>query len=203
MVEEIRDKYGLNSPPVLSTMLQVPREEFVPKRYKDIAYEDAPVSIGYGQTISQPYTVAYMTDLLGLKGKEKVLEIGTGSGYQAAILSLLAEKVFTIERIDALAREARKRLKRLEYKNVEVKSGSGEVGWKEKAPFDAILVTAGVEWVPEELFRQLKDGGVLVIPVGKGIDKAMTRYKKLKDSKTPKLKKEKFGIFHFVPFIGE
>jgi protein-L-isoaspartate(D-aspartate) O-methyltransferase len=199
MVEEIRIKYGLESPKVASAMLQVPREEFVPWDYKEMAYEDAPVPIGHGQTISQPYTVAFMTGLLDLKGNEKVLEIGTGSGYQAAILSLLADKVFTIERIGPLAREAGRRLKKLGYKNVKVKAGSGEGGWKEEAPFDAILVTAGMEWIPEELFRQLNDGGVLVAPVGKGMDKQMMKY----TEKGKKIKKEEYGVFHFVPFIEE
>jgi len=199
MVREIREKYGLDSQGVFSAMLQVPREEFVAQKYMDIAYSDGPVPIGHGQTISQPYTVAFMTDLLNLKGKEKVLEIGTGSGYQAAILASLAGKVFTIERIDPLAREARKRLKRLGFKNIEVRTGSGEYGWKDEAPFDAILVTAGMEWIPEELFRQLKDRGELVAPVGKGMDKTMIKYTK----RGKKITKRPYGIFHFVPFIEE
>ena len=199
MVREIRESYGLDSPGVFSAMLQVPREEFVVKKYRDIAYSDGPVPLGHGQTVSQPYTVAFMTDLLNLKGKEKVLEIGTGSGYQAAILSLLSDKVFTIERIDPLAREARKRLKRLGFKNVKVRTGSGEYGWKEEAPFEKILVTAGMEWIPEELFRQLKDGGELVAPVGKGMDKTMIKYTK----RGKKIIKREYGIFHFVPFIEE
>src|SRR3989344_8117891 len=115
MVREIREKYSLDSLGVFSAMLQVPREEFIAKKYRDIAYSDGPAPIGHGQTISQPYTVAFMSDLLDLKGKEKVLEIGTGSCYQAAILALLADRVFTIERIGPLAREARKRLKRLGF----------------------------------------------------------------------------------------
>ena len=136
---------------------------------------------------------------LDLKGKEKVLEIGTGSGYQAAILALLADRVFTIERIDPLAREARKRLRRLGFKNVKVRTGSGEYGWKEESPFEKILVTAGMEWIPEELFRQLKDGGELVAPVGKGMDKTMIKYTK----REKKITKKQYGIFHFVPFIEE
>ena len=199
MVREIRESYGLDSPGVFSAMLQVPREEFVAKKYRDIAYSDGPVPIGHGQTISQPYTVAIMSDLLDLKGKEKVLEIGTGSGYQAAILALLADRVFTIERTDPLAREARKRLRRLGFKNVKVRTGSGEYGWKEESPFEKILVTAGMEWIPEELFRQLKDGGELVAPVGKGMDKTMIKYTK----RGKKITKKQYGIFHFVPFIEE
>src|SRR3989344_8902327 len=154
MVGEIRKKYLLSAPRVFSAMLKVPREEFVPSQYRESAYEDGPISIGHGQTISQPYTVAFMTNLLNLKGDEKVLEIGTGSGYQAAILSLLAKKVYTIEIIEELAEKAQKTLKKLGYKNVEVRAGSGEWGWKEEAPFDAILITAGVEKVPLELFEE-------------------------------------------------
>jgi len=199
MVREIRERYGLEAPGVFSAMLQVPREEFVAKKYREIAYSDGPVPIGHGQTISQPYTVAFMTDLLNLKGGERVLEIGTGSGYQVAILSHLADKVFSVERVDVLAREARKRLKKLGYHNVKVRTGSGEYGWKEEAPFDAILVTAGMEWIPEELFRQLKEGGIMLAPVGKGMDKTMVKYTK----KGKKITKKEFGIFHFVPFIEE
>ena len=145
-----------------------------------------------------------MTDLLDLEGGERVLEIGTGSGYQAAVLSHLAGKVYTIEIIRQLAGRARARLKKLGYKNVYVKTESGEWGWEEKAPFDAILVTAGLDnGVPQALLDQLKRGGVLVAPMGKGHDKVMTRYKKLKNSKTPKFQKKEFGIFHFVPFVEE
>lgn len=190
--------YGLDSLLVFSAMLTVPREEFVPSGLKHRSYEDAALPIGFGQTISQPYTVAFMTDLLKLKGRERVLEVGTGSGYQAAVLSLLAGKVFTIERIPDLAQEAKGRLKKLGYKNIYVKIGSGEVGWKEKSPFDSILVTAGVSEVPKELFEQLKDGGVLIAPVGEGIDKEMLKYTK---SKSGKIRRQKYGVFHFVPLV--
>lgn len=201
MVEEMKERYGLDASAVFSAMLQVPREKFVSKGYKAIAYRDGPLPIGHGQTMSQPYTVAFMTDLLDLQGEEKVLEIGTGSGYQAAILSLLADKVYTIEIVKELAKKAEKRLKKLGFENVEVKAGSGEKGWKEKAPFDAILVTAGISGeIPQELFDQLKEGGVLVAPVGKGHDKIMTKFTKKKGGK---ISKEKHGIFHFVPFIEE
>ena len=199
MIGEIKEKYLLSAPKVFSAMLKVPREEFVPRRYRDSAYEDGPISIGRGQTISQPYTVAFMTNLLELTGDEKVLEIGTGSGYQAAILSHLSRKVFTIEIIPELAGRARKTLKRLGYKNIKVKAGSGEWGWPEEAPFDAILVTAGSDKVPNPLFDQLSLGRVLVAPVGKGLDKIMTRYAKKED----KIIKKDFGIFHFVPFVEE
>ncbi len=195
----MRIRYRLNAPQVFSAMLKVPREEFVLLEYQDVAYSDAALSIGYGQTISQPYTVAFMTNLLELSGNEKVLEIGTGSGYQAAILSLLADKVFTIERIESLADSAQERLKRLGYTNVEVKVGQGEEGWKENAPFGAIILTAGVDKVPKTLLDQLKEGGVLVAPVGIGADKKMTKFIKKKG----KISKKEYGIFHFVPLIEE
>ena len=199
MIEEIRIRYRLNAPQVFSAMLNVPREEFVLPEYKDMAYSDAALSIGHGQTISQPYTVAFMTNLLDLTGHERVLEIGTGSGYQAAILAQLADKVFTIERIEPLADSAQERLKRLGYSNVEVKTGQGEEGWKENAPFGAIILTAGVDQVPKTLFDQLKEGGVLVAPVGVGPDKKMTKFIK----KEGKISKKEYGIFHFVPFVEE
>ncbi|OGM20654.1 protein-L-isoaspartate O-methyltransferase [Candidatus Woesebacteria bacterium RIFCSPHIGHO2_01_FULL_38_9] len=203
MVYEIRSRYDLRAPRVLSTMLEIPRVEFVPKNYKNIAYQDRPVAIGHGQTMSQPYTVAFMTDLLELTGNEKVLEIGTGSGYQAAVLSKLARKVYTIEIIPELARNAEKNLKRLGYKNVKVKIGTGEYGWKEKSPFDTILVTAGLgEKVPDALFEQLKADGVMVAPIGRGADKKMVRFTKTRLHQSfGEAKKEKFGTFHFVPFV--
>ena len=210
MIALLRERYGLNSPDVFSAMLKIPREKFVDKKYRDIAYRDGPVPIAQGQTMSQPYTVAFMTDLLlggdehsfakVAKGK-KVLEIGTGSGYQAAVLSHLAKEVFTIEIIPELTQKASKRLKKLGYKNVHVKSGSGEWGWEEHAPYEAILVTAGIEKdVPSALLGQLKDGGVLVVPIGKGPDKVMTKFRKTKGGK---IKKSKHGIFQFVPFVKE
>lgn len=197
MIREIEEKYGLNSPGVFTAMKSVPREEFVPSEYKHLTYNDSPIPIGFGQTISQPYTVAFMTDLLKLKGKEKVLEVGTGSGYQAAVLSLLAEKVYTVERIKGLGDRAKKTLKKLGYKNVFVKVGKGEKGWKEKSPFDAIIITAGVRKVPKQLFGQLENNGVLVAPVGRGMDKSMMKYTKVGE----RISKKEFGIFHFVPLI--
>ncbi len=199
MVWEIKTRYGLDSPKVFSVMLQVPREEFASKKYRHLAYEDSPVSISYGQTMSQPYTVAFMTDLLNLKGKEKVLEIGTGSGYQAAILSLLAKDVYTVEIIKDLATNAKKTLKKLGFENVHTKTGTGEIGWVEKAPYDAILITAALEKkIPGMLFDQLKINGVLVAPIGEGDNKIMTKHIKRKGGK---IEKEEHGIFHFVPFV--
>ncbi len=207
MVILIKERYGLNSPKVLSVMLKVPRHKFLSRESWSQAYRDAPVPIGFGQTMSQPYTVAFMTHLLvNQKSKlknQKVLEIGTGSGYQAAILSKFFKKVYTIEIIPELAERARTVLADLGFRNVFVKTGSGEWGWGEMAPFDAIMITAGVEKVPKDLFEQLKVGGVLVAPVGSGIDKTMVRYVKLKKRGIKRFKKEKFGNFHFVPFIRE
>lgn len=197
MIEEIRSVYGLNAPKVFKAMLKVPRELFVPEGRKYLAYSDAALPIGFGQTISQPYTVAFMTNLLGLKGKEKVLEIGTGSGYQAAVISRLAKEVYSIERIPELARSAELALKELKIKNVKISTGQGEFGWKAYAPFDAILVTAGMEEVPKSLFDQLAPEGVLVAPVGEGDSKEMTRYKKGKS----KISEKRYGIFSFVPFV--
>jgi protein-L-isoaspartate(D-aspartate) O-methyltransferase len=204
MVEEIRGYYGLDSPLVFKAMLKVPREEFVLPSYRHLAYSDSALPIGHGQTISQPYTVAFMTHLaLGgrSKSRNKVLEVGTGSGYQAAILSKLFKEVHSIEIIGALAKEAKKRIKRLGYKNIFIKKGNGEFGWEEAAPFDAILITAGLEnRIPQPLKGQLKVGGRLIVPLGEGEDKKMVRLTKLKSGE---FRKEKFGIFHFVPFVRE
>lgn len=150
---------------VLRAMAAVPRHEFVPERYLEQAYEDHPLPIGHGQTISQPYIVALMTQLLALKRGDKVLEIGTGSGYQTAILAELTDKVYSIEIIPELAREAAERLQRLGYRSVKVKCDDGYFGWEEFAPYDAIIVTAAADHVPPPLVRQLRDGGRLVIPV--------------------------------------
>jgi protein-L-isoaspartate(D-aspartate) O-methyltransferase len=197
MVRVIKDVYGLDSPFVLTSMLNVPREKFIREKYRHLAYADSPVGIGFGQTISQPYTVAYMTHLLDLKRSDKVLEIGTGSGYQAAILSLLAEWVYTIEINNDLAREAQTRLNKLGYKNVTVKVGTGEFGWQEHSPFDAIIITAQLEEVPDELFDQLNMGGRLVAPVGSRDSQVMTRFTK----SAAGMKKEEFQKYVFVPFI--
>ncbi len=156
----------ISDPRVLAAMEAVPRERFVPAQYAEDAYGDHPLPIGYGQTISQPYIVALMTQLLELKGHEKVLEVGAGSGYQAAILSLLAHEVYTVERIPQLAEKARQRLRELGYHNVYIRVGDGYEGWPEHAPYDAIIVTCAAEEIPPPLVEQLADGGRLVIPVG-------------------------------------
>ena len=153
-------------PRVLEAMAKVPRHAFVPDSELPYAYENRPLPIGHGQTISQPYIVAVMTDMLNLKPDSKVLELGTGSGYQAAILGEMAGQVYTIEIVEPLARGARERLQRLGYDNVTVKHGDGYYGWQEHAPFDAIVVTAAASHIPPPLIKQLKPGGRMVIPVG-------------------------------------
>ncbi len=153
-------------PRVMRVLSEVPRHLFVPRQRQDVAYENRPLPIGYGQTISQPYIVAVMTDLLRLGAGDIVLEIGTGSGYQAAVLSRLAKRVYTIEIIEPLARQAAERLRVLGYGNVIVRYADGYYGWKEAAPFDAIIVTAATSQLPPPLLQQLKPGGRMMIPVG-------------------------------------
>jgi protein-L-isoaspartate(D-aspartate) O-methyltransferase len=166
MVETQIRARGVKDPRVLAAMLRVERHLFVPKDLQPSAYLDQPLPIGEGQTISQPYIVALMTELLDLKGEEKVLEVGTGSGYQAAILAELAKEVYTIEIIEKLASSSEKLLRELGYQNVKVKAGDGYLGWPEKAPFDGIIVTCAPDHIPKPLLDQLKEGGRMVIPVG-------------------------------------
>jgi len=166
MVETQIKARGVKDPRVLSALLKVERHRFVPEEYLNSAYSDQPLPIGAGQTISQPYIVALMTELLELKGNEKVLEIGTGSGYQAAILAELAKEVYSIEIIGSLASKANNRLLELGYQSVKVKSGDGYLGWPEAAPFDAIIITAAPDHIPQPLIDQLKEGGRMVVPVG-------------------------------------
>jgi len=182
---------------VLEVMGQVPREEFIPSAYQDEAYIDGPVPIGKSQTISQPYIVALMTQLLELKGQEKVLEIGTGSGYQAAILSYLASQVFSIERHKSLLEKSQKIFKKLGLKNIKTKVGDGSKGWQNEAPFEAIIVTAAASKIPETLIKQLAEGGKLVIPVGRGYWQELIRITK----RGKELKKESFGGCAFVPLV--
>lgn len=191
---------GVRSPKVLEAMRKVPRERFLPRGQGLRAYEDAPLPIGDGQTISQPYVVAYMTEALALEGGEKVLEIGTGSGYAAAVLAEIAADVYTIERIEALATMASTVLDDLGYANVHVRHGDGTLGWPEQAPFDGIVVTAGGPDVPDTLQHQLRIGGRLVMPVGK-----TTWYQQL--VRVTRVGEAEFGTedlmpVRFVPLIG-
>ena len=166
MVKEQIAARGVHDEAVLRAMRKVPRHLFVPEQYWLYAHFDGPLDIGHGQTISQPYIVAYMTELLGLEPGDTVLEIGTGSGYQAAVLAEIVKQVYTIEIVEELGIAAAKKLKELGYNNVEVRVGDGYNGWPEHAPFDGIMVTAAPETVPQPLLDQLKEGGRLVIPVG-------------------------------------
>ena len=166
MVQTQIERRGIESQPVLDAMRTVPRHEFVPEAYRNRAYTDQPLPIGEGQTISQPYIVALMTDLLGCGPEDTVLEIGTGSGYQAAVLAELVAHVYSIEIVEPLARRADSTLKAMHYDNVTVQAGDGYQGWPEHAPFRGIIVTAAPDHVPEPLVEQLAEGGNLVIPVG-------------------------------------
>jgi protein-L-isoaspartate(D-aspartate) O-methyltransferase len=166
MVERDLQGRDIRDEKVLAAMLEVPRHEFVPRAVRRRAYGDHPLSIGHGQTISQPYVVALMTQAISPKPGQRVLEVGTGSGYQAAVLAEIVAEVYTIELIPELARTAEERLKLLGYRNVRVRAGDGYQGWPEAAPFDAVVVTCGAEEVPEPLFDQLRPGGKMVIPVG-------------------------------------
>ena len=166
MVEDQIESRGISNQSTLDAMKKVPRHKFVPPNLLDRAYDDGPLPIGYGQTISQPYIVAYMTAAIDPKPGQKILEIGTGSGYQAAVLAEIIDSVFTIEIVTKLYKSSEKRLKELGYKNVLCKNADGYYGWKKYAPFDAIIVTAAAEYIPPPLIEQLKDGGKMIIPVG-------------------------------------
>ncbi len=198
MVEHQLKGRDITDTRVLDTMLKVERHKFVPKEYVNEAYEDYPLPIGYGQTISQPYIVALMTQLLELKGDEKVLEIGTGSGYQAAILAELCKEVYTIEIIPELATRAEKLLKDLGYKNIHVKIGDGYLGWPEQAPFDRIIVTCAPDHIPQPLIDQLKDGGKMVIPVGEFFQELV-----IVEKKNGKIHKRSGIPVRFVPMIRQ
>lgn len=198
MVEEQIIARGIQDTNVINAMLKVERHKFVPTEYVKYAYNDGPLPIGEGQTISQPYIVALMTEVLQLKGGERVLEIGTGSGYQAAVLSLIVKEVYTIEIIQSLAKSAQERLERLGYKNVYVKCGDGFLGWQDKAPFDAIIITCAAPRVPEPLIEQLAENGRLVMPEGDEWQ-MLVLYKKIKN----KLEKEELIPVRFVPMKGK
>jgi protein-L-isoaspartate(D-aspartate) O-methyltransferase len=199
MVEYQIKMRGIDDKKVIDAFLKVERHRFVPDRYIPNAYEDCPLPIGEGQTISQPYIVAFMTNVLSLSRTDKVLEIGTGSGYQAAILGELCDNVFTVEVIPSLGRKAEGLLRTLGYENVRVKIGDGYEGWKEYAPYDAIIVTCAPTHVPEPLKEQLKEGGRMIIPVGKANNQKLVLLRKIGE----RLKEEKTLPVRFVPMVNK
>ena len=198
MVEQQIRRRQVQAPNVLRAMEEVPRHRFVPEHQQGSAYVDAPLPIGDGQTISQPYVVALMTELLELDADSKVLEIGTGSGYQAAVLSRIAKEVYSIEIREGLGKQARSLLEDLGYDNVEVRIGDGYQGWPEAAPFDGIIVTAAPERIPQPLVDQLRLGGKLVIPVGRFLQELLVITRTEDGIQT----REVAGV-RFVPMIGE
>lgn len=196
---EILKNEGIKSQEVLNTILKVPRHLFVLDNYKDLAYENEALPIGFEQTISQPYIVALMTEALELSGREKVLEIGTGSGYQTAILAELASEVYTIEKIPELSKKAQEILEFLGYSNIYFKIGDGTLGWQEKSPFDRIIVTAAAFDIPKPLKDQLLNGGIMVIPLGGREFQNLYKLKKFGDD----FYKENLGGVRFVLLKGE
>lgn len=195
MVERQIVDRGVSDPRVIEAMKTVPRHEFVDVNYRDVAYTDHPLPIPEGQTISQPYIVAYMTELLGLKASDRVLEIGTGCGYQTAVLAHMAAEVFSVEYVQELSAQAEERLR--EYRNVRLKVGNGWKGWKRYAPYDGIIVTCAADHVPEMLLDQLAEGGRMVIPVGNGAQ-VLNRFSK----EGGRIKREEIMPVRFVPMVG-
>ncbi len=197
MVKDQIEARGIKDGKILEAMRKVPRHLFVPWNMRAYAYHDEPLPIGEGQTISQPYIVAYMSEVLRLKGNEKILEVGTGSGYQAAILAEVGKEVYTLDIVKSLSLRAEKVLKKMEYKNIYFKVGDGTYGWKEHAPYDAIMVTAAPVAVPEALRQQLKVSGRMIVPVGSAFQELVlvTREKK-------KFKEKKLLPVRFVPLIS-
>ncbi|MBL7074720.1 protein-L-isoaspartate(D-aspartate) O-methyltransferase [candidate division KSB1 bacterium] len=199
MVKQQLVKRGIQDPRLLKVMAQVRRHRFVDPGLQNRAYDDCPLPIGNNQTISQPYMVALMTELLELEGDERVLEIGTGSGYQTAILAELVEKVFSVERHHSLAQRARKTLDALNYSNIAIRVGDGSIGWNEFSPYDRIIVTAGAPTIPSSLFKQLKEGGILLIPVGDDFIQELNVIRKIGGKPVV----ERAGDCTFVPLIGK
>jgi protein-L-isoaspartate(D-aspartate) O-methyltransferase len=184
---------------VLDAMARVPRELFVPEKSRDMAYEDMPLPIGFDQTISQPYIIAFMTENLELTGNQKILEIGTGSGYQTAILAELAKKVISVERVPALMKSAQALLNKLGYNNIEFHEAQDTLGWVQDAPYDAIMVTAGAPDIPEDLVAQLAPGGIMVIPAGSRFVQDLYKITKDEDG----FRARKLGGCRFVALIGK
>jgi protein-L-isoaspartate(D-aspartate) O-methyltransferase len=197
MVQKQIVERGITDTAVINAMLSVERHKFVPKDYESHAYDDYPLPIGEGQTISQPYIVALMTELAALKKTDRVLEIGTGSGYQAAILSVIVKEVYTIEIIPSLAQSAQERLHDMGFTNVRVRCGDGFLGWPEAAPFDAVIITCAPPEVPQPLIEQLTEGGHLVVPLGSDFQ-VLTLYKKI----AGELQKTEIVPVRFVPMRG-
>lgn len=196
---EIIEAEGINDSATLNAMRHVPRHHFVPESHRSMAYENQPLPIGYDQTISQPFIVAYMTQMIELQAGDKVLEIGTGSGYQAAVLSELTPEVYTIEIVEELGEQARNLFDELGYNTIQNKIGDGYKGWPEHAPFDAIVVTAAPEELPDALIEQLKPGGVMIIPVGR---QSSTQYiNKITKSEDGEISSERMLPVRFVPMI--
>jgi protein-L-isoaspartate(D-aspartate) O-methyltransferase len=200
MVSEQMRGRDIRSASVLNAMREVPRHHFVPEQYQQLAYDDRPLPIGWEQTISQPYMVAFMTEQLQIKPGMKILEIGTGSGYQAAVLAHLGCLVYSIEVIPELANKARQVLQQLNYNNVEVLTGNGYLGWEEHAPYDAIIVTAAPEEIPQVLIDQLKEGGTMVIPIG-GVNEL--QYLKMVYKQNGQISSQSLMPVRFVPMVNE
>lgn len=200
MVKTQLEAQGIHNPSVLNAMRKVPRHQLVPGNVRHLAYADGPLPIGYGQTISQPYIVAIMTEAIDPKPGMKVLEIGTGSGYQAAVLGEIVAEVYTIEIVEPLGTKAQKDLEKLGYKNVHVRVGDGYKGWPEQAPFDAIIVTAAPEKVPQPLIDQLKEGGKMIIPVGSNTN---TQELRLLEKKKGKIRTTSLLPVRFVPLTRD
>ena len=198
MVEVQLRREGIKNKRVLEAMGETPREKFVPEAYRSRAYEDGPLPIGYEQTISQPFIVAYMLEALDLQASDKVLEVGTGSGYNTAVMSPLVKEVYSIEIVEALGKRSKTLLRELNYKNVNVKIGDGYKGWTEKAFFDVIILTAAPARIPKPLIEQLAEGGRLLAPVG-GYNQELVLLKKLKG----KIQKTKLLPVRFVPMTGK
>jgi protein-L-isoaspartate(D-aspartate) O-methyltransferase len=199
MVRNQIEARGIRSPAVLAAMRKVERHRFVPKELMPLAYDDSPLPIGEGQTISQPYIVAFMTEALDLRATDKVLEIGTGSGYQAAVLGELCAEVYTIEIFESLANRSGELLRKLGYSNVHVRHGDGYLGWPEEAPFDAIIVTCSPTAIPQPLQDQLKEGGRMIIPVGERPGQELV----LVTKKGGKIRQERVLSVLFVPMIDK